>query len=684
MSALLGLVLTASCQQQRSQEQVQVAEAAPLIPRALLFGQGTKSDPRISPDGQRIAYLAPLDGVQNVWVAPSDDLSQARAVTRETRRPVFGYPSYYWSMDSKRILYVHDEGGTEDYHLIGVDVETGEKRNYTPFESVRVRLLKLSPRHPTKVLLSHNQRDPQWADIYLLDLETGTMEMRYQNTGLNRPVADADLMVRFAKRTEAGNARTLMVIDEHGDAQPILEFAPADSFTATVEAIPPGGEDFYMLSSLNRDKAALIRYDAQTGDQLEVLFEHPKADIGEPLINPMTEEVEAVPVNYIRPEWTAFTAETAADIAAIEQATEGVWSVLSRSLDGTRWTLRVDAITAPPAFYLYTRETGALTPLFSQIPELVGAELAPMTGHEIVSRDGLTLVSYLTLPPGIETTADGKTASPLPLVLLVHGGPWGRDELGFNVLHQWLANRGYAALSVNYRASLGFGKAFVSAGDFEFGGKQLNDLIDGVNWAIDQGVADPDRIGIMGTSFGGYNTLLGMTFTPDVFACGVNIVGLSELIAFYDKMPAYWTDIRAEYVGRMGDPDTAEGRTQLLKGSPMRLVDQAKAPLLVGHGENDPRVDISQSEMIVEAWQQQGLPVTFVTYSDEGHGFRRKPNQVSFHAVAEAFFADCLGGRAEPFGSDLKGETTMTVRAGADHIPGLPQALAERASPGPQ
>ncbi|MCH8166145.1 MAG: S9 family peptidase, partial [Planctomycetes bacterium] len=299
--------------------------------------------------------------------------------------------------------------------------------------------------------------------------------------------------------------------------------------------------------------------------------------------------------------------------------------------------------------------------------------LAPMDSEVIRARDRLKLVSYYTLPVGSDADGDGRPEQPLPMVLWVHGGPWWRDFWGYDPVHQWLANRGYAVLSVNFRGSTGFGKKFINAANMEWGGRMQLDLLDGVRWAVKKKIADPQKVAIMGGSYGGYATLVGMTFTPETFACGVDIVGPSNLVTFMETMPPYWEPFVELWATRVGDHRTPEGRSFLAQRSPLTFADRIARPLLIGHGANDPRVKQAESDQIVEIMQEQNIPVTYVLYPDEGHGFARPENRLSFFAVAEAFLAEHLGGRYEPIGDDFEG-SSISVPVGADQIPGLREA----------
>jgi dipeptidyl aminopeptidase/acylaminoacyl peptidase len=353
---------------------------------------------------------------------------------------------------------------------------------------------------------------------------------------------------------------------------------------------------------------------------------------------------------------------------------KGDISVTSRTEDDRLWTVAVDPVVAPASVHLYDRNAKTLKQLYVSRPELVGAPLQPMYPVEIRSRDGLTLPSYLTLPPGSDADGDGVPASPVPMVLLVHGGPWARDDYGYNSYHQWLANRGYAVLAVNFRGSTGFGKAFISAGDLEWGRKMHDDLIDAVDWAVKRGVAPVDQVAIMGGSYGGYATLAGLTFTPTTFACGVDIVGPSNLETLLKTIPPYWVPLIEQFHQRMGNPNTPEGLALLKERSPLYKAGDIVRPLLIGQGANDPRVNQAESDQIVEAMKAKGIPVTYVLFPDEGHGFARPENNIAFNAVTENFLAGCLKGRAEPIGETVK-KSSAKVPVGVQHTPGLEAAL---------
>ena len=351
--------------------------------------------------------------------------------------------------------------------------------------------------------------------------------------------------------------------------------------------------------------------------------------------------------------------------------------VLARTDADDKWVVSADPVVEPASTYLFDRKAGTLTTLYTGRPELIGAPLVPMWPVEIKSRDGLTLPSYLTLPATSDADRDGRADAPVPLVLFVHGGPWGRDAYGYVSFAQWLANRGYAVLQVNYRASTGFGKQFITAGNLQWGKKMHDDLVDAVDWAVANRVTTPDKVAIMGGSYGGYATLAGLTLTPEKFACGVDIVGPSNLFTLLQTIPPYWEAVKRQFYQRMGDPTTDEGRAVLKAASPLTYVDRIKRPLLIGQGANDPRVNKRESDQIVQAMKAKNIPVTYVLFPDEGHGFARPTNNIAFSAVAENFLQPCLGGRAEPIGNALK-PSSIQVLNGAENVNGLSQAVAAK------
>jgi dipeptidyl aminopeptidase/acylaminoacyl peptidase len=457
------------------------------------------------------------------------------------------------------------------------------------------------------------------------------------------------------------------------EEKPIASTTLEDSLTTQPGGFTTDGKTLYWIDSRGRNTAALIAQDVATG-KTRVIGESSRADISNAMSNPKTGEIEAYAVTYLRDEWVAIDPKIGADLTWLRERLKGDVSVTTRTEDDQLWTVAVDPVVSSPSVHLFDRKQRKLTELYVSRPELAGAPLQTMHPIELKSRDGLTLPSYLTLPPGSDRNGDGRPEAPVPLVLLVHGGPWARDDFGYNPYHQWLANRGYAVLSVNYRGSTGFGKSFIEAANLEWAGKMHDDLIDAVQWAIDQKVSPADKIAIMGGSYGGYATLVGLTFTPTIFACGVDIVGPSNLETLLKTIPPYWTAGIQQFHRRMGNPNTPEGLALLKERSPLYKAGNIVKPLLIGQGANDPRVNQAESDQIVSAMQQKGIPVTYVLFPDEGHGFARPDNNIAFNAVTENFLATCLGGRAEPIGATVKSSSAQ-VPVGAAFTPGLEAAL---------
>ena len=648
-----------------------VSAAAPLIERATLFGNPTRSAGTLSPDGQWLSWIAPVEGVMNVWIAPSADLANAKAITAEKTRPI---RQHFWAPDSRSILYIQDKGGDENFLLYGVDVNSGKETNLTPFEKTRVQLIATSHAIKDRVLVGLNNRDPQWHDVYKLDLNTGALTEVMKGDGFAGFLADDTLTLRLGLRPNAAGGMDYLAIEDGTVADtPFASTTLEDSLTTNPAGYTADGKTLYWIDSRGRNTAALIAQDVASGKSA-ILAENPRADIGGVLVNPRTGVIEAYSATYLRDEWTAIDPRIAQSIAFLKSKLKGDFGVQSRTDADDKWIVSNDPVTAPPVVYLYDRTKNSLTELYTGRPELKGAPLVAMHAVEIKARDGLTLPSYLTLPPGSDADGNGTPDAPVPLVLLVHGGPWARDDYGFNAYHQWLANRGYAVLSVNFRGSTGFGKNFISAGDLQWGRKMHDDLLDAVDWAVEQGVTARDTVAIMGGSYGGYATLAGLAFTPDSFACGVDIVGPSNLETLLKTIPPYWAPLIQQFHQRMGNPTTPEGLALLKERSPLYQADRIKKPLLIGQGANDPRVNKAESDQIVAAMKAKNIPVTYVLFPDEGHGFARPENNIAFNAVAENFLKQCLGGRAEPIGATVKASSAQ-VPEGADFTPGLADAI---------
>jgi dipeptidyl aminopeptidase/acylaminoacyl peptidase len=645
--------------------------AVPLIERAKIFGNPTKAAGQISPDGKWLSWIAPRDGVLNVWVAPVDAPAQARPLTNEKMRPI---RTTFWSPDSKKILFINDKGGDENFLLFGVDVVSGAQKNYTPFEKTRVEIVGISRKAKDRILVGINNRDPRWHDVHSLDLASGKLTLVQQNEGYAGFVSDEDLNLRLAQKSRSdGGTDYYRMGGGKVEAEPIAQVGLDDSLTTAPLGFTSDGKTLYWTESRGRNTAALVAQDVASGNT-KVIAQDARADITNGLFHPVTGRAQAYSVEYLKHEYVPLNPSIKPDLEFLKKAAKGEYRVVSRNDADDKWVVNMDRVTAPGSTWLYERKGKRLTKLFVARPELEGAPLVQMYPQEIKARDGLTLVSYLSLPKSADADGNGKADQPVPMVLFVHGGPWGRDRYGYHSFHQWLANRGYAVLSVNFRGSTGFGKSFISSGDLEWGRKMHDDLLDAVDWAVKNGVTTRDKVAIMGGSYGGYATLAGMAFTPTTFACGVDIVGPSNLFTLLQTIPPYWEAIKQQFYKRMGDPTTEEGKALLKERSPLNFADKISRPLLIGQGANDPRVNVAESDQIVAAMNAKNIPVTYVVFPDEGHGFARPVNNIAFEAIAENFLGQCLGGRAEPIGATLKASTAQ-VKHGAQFAPGLAQAM---------
>ncbi len=645
------------------------AAARKLIPRDVFFGNPERTGPRLSPDGKQLSFLAPVGGVLNVWVGPVDDPSKAKPVTSDKKR---GIRIHSWAYTSNHVLYAQDEGGDENWHVYSVELATAKAIDLTPMKGVQARIVGASPKRPKELLLGINDRDKKWHDVHRVDLTTGKLTLVEKNERKASYLADADLGLRFALESTKGGGYS--VLQKQGARWAPFSTIPfEDTRNTQLVTLDSSGKELYWTTSLGRDKSVLERVALPKKDA-KVLAESAQADVSGVFTHPVTWQPRAALAEHLRQEWIVLDPAIAGDFAALKEVSAGDFQVVSQSLDDQRWVVAYSLDTSATRYYLWDRKDKRAKLLMSERPELDKHTLLPMHAVSIAARDQLPLPSYLTLPRGRALDAQGRADRPSPMVLFVHGGPWARDRWGYHPYHQWLADRGYAVLSVNYRGSTGFGKGFVNASNHEWAGKMHDDLLDAVKWAIDRGVTSKDQVAIMGGSYGGYATLVGLTFTPKTFACGVDIVGPSNLNTLFESIPPYWESFKEEFLTRVGDVRTDLGKKLLAERSPLTHVGKIERPLLIGQGANDPRVKQAESDQIVAAMRAKKIPVSYVLYPDEGHGFARPENRTSFNAVAEVFLASCLGGRAEDLGSALAG-SSIQVPHGAEHVKGLANAL---------
>ena len=625
-----------------------------LIPRKILFGNPDKTGVRLSPDGCYLSYIAPLDGVLNIWVAKRG--GEAKPITKDTGR---GIRSYFWTYQADTLVYNQDKDGNENWHLYKRNINDDNVVDLTPFENVHAQVMKLSYKHPNEMLIGLNNRSPEFHDIYKVNLTDNSSKLIEENNQFAGFNADDELNIRLATQMTPDGGSILLTKSDHGYSE-LLKTNADDLINTQPLGFDKTAENLYMEDCKDRNTSALAKINIKTGEKQVLNFDD-KSDLNDVIFHPTENYPQAFASNFDRKQWHIIDQSIQKDFDYINDLDEGDAEIISRTKDDKFWIVAFLKDTGPVRYYLYNRDEANAEFLFTSNKSLEGLPLAPMIPKIIKTRDGFDMVCYLTVP-------QGERSGPLPLVLDVHGGPTVRDEWGYDPTHQWLANRGYAVLNVNYRGSTGFGKKFLTAGYGEWAGKAHDDLIDAVNWAADQGIADKSKVAIMGGSYGGYATLVGLTFTPEVFACGVDIVGPSNLITLFESIPEYWKPARDMLRVRIGaSPDTEEGREYLKSRSPLTFVDKICRPLLVGQGANDPRVKQAESDQIVSAMQKKGLPVTYVLYPDEGHGFAKPENRISFYAIVEKFLAKFLGGRYEEVGTDFE-KSSIQIKVGEEFL----------------
>lgn len=617
-----------------------------LIPREVLFGNPKYASPKLSPDGKYLSFLAPSlnENVLNVFVkGTTEPLENARMITNDTSR---GIRTASWAQDSKTILYKQDNEGDEIFHLWAIDVEdlNAVAKDLTPGKGVKAQSVMTNKHFPDEILVGTNQRDEKFFDMYRCNYRTGELTMDTENPGdvVGWGSEDSSFQIREAVvRNQHDSSTTVRVRDDDtSDWRDLITF-PYGEEGNLVDFCADGGQTCYMTSSIGRETTALLKVDLHTGKTIKEIFASEKCDCGGVTIDDDTKEIRAITYNYARVARKFWDKQLEEDYHILETlAPDGAEIICaSRTIDERLWIVGFIRSDGPTEYFIYDQIKKTLTPLFVSNPDLLDYALAPMEDVRIQARDGLELVGYLTRP---------RSTGPTPLILFVHGGPWHRDTWGFNSQAQWFANRGYATLQVNYRGSTGYGKSFLHKGDKQWGiGDMQHDLTDSVKWAIDQGIADKDRVCIYGGSYGGYACLAGLTFTPDLYACGVDIVGPSNIKTLLDSIPPYWGPLRNGMLLKIGDVDQDDEFNR--KISPLYHVDNIKAPLLIGHGANDPRVKKAEADQIAFSMKEKGIPVEYVLYPDEGHGFARPDNRIDFNGRAELFLAKHLGGRAEKF-----------------------------------
>ena len=610
-------------------------DAVPLIPRDVLFGNPERVSPALSPDGRRLGFIAPVDGVLNVWVGPADAPWEARPVTDDRGR---GIRLFAFCHDDRTLLYLQDTDGDEDWRLYALDLDAGgDARLVTPGEGVHAMLLGHNRWNPTTVLAGLNADNPQLHDVYRLDLRSGSLDKVETNPGFAGWIVDSDLQIRGGvAMTEDGGA-VVQLRDADGSYSPWLMVAPEDVATTDVLGYTRDGSALLMLSSVDANTARLVRLDLASGAE-SVLAEDPVYDVSGVVLHPETLEPQSVVFAKERDEWWHLDQDLGREVDALRARLRGDVGISRSVRDDRRWLVTDMPSDGAVHYHVLDRDTGELTFLFAHKPALDDYRLAPMEPFSYTARDGLQVHGYVTFPPGVERRD-------LPAVLDVHGGPWARDDWGYDPEAQWMTNRGYVCIQVNFRGSTGYGKAFGNAGDKQWGRAMHTDLLDAVDHVVARGWVDRSRVAIYGGSYGGYAALAGAAFSPDVFRCAVDIVGPSNLLTLLASVPEYWKPRIAFMHTKVGDPETE--RDMLWERSPLSRVDDIRIPVLVAQGRNDPRVKVAEAEQIVGALREKGIDHEYLLFEDEGHGLARPENRERFYAAAERFLATHLGGRSE-------------------------------------
>jgi dipeptidyl aminopeptidase/acylaminoacyl peptidase len=605
-----------------------------LIPRRVLFGNPERVSPQLSPDGEQLAFIAPHNDVLNVWLAsPSGE--HARVLTNDQDR---GIRQFTWAHDRKHLIYMQDAGGDENWHVYVVEITTGATKDITPFDSVQARLVEIDKHFPNTIVLAINKDNPQLHDLYRYELDTETLTKVEENPGFLSWQVDKNFVARgAATMTPEGGAQLFYRANVDEEWKPIYEVDHEDSMAFGVLAFGENDDEMYITSSRGANAAELLILNAATSDTTRIAGDK-NYDVAGVHINADTRRAQLVAFRKARMEYQVLDDSIAQDWENVRTLYDGDPFIENVTDDEMQWIIAFTSDIEGVVYFRYDRNSKKGTKLFSARPDLEKFSLAPMEPFKFKARDGLEVHGYLTFPPD-------SNRKNLPTVLNVHGGPWARDDWGYDGEAQWMANRGYLCVQVNYRGSTGYGKNFVNAGDHEWGGKMHDDLLDAIDYLIAEGTSDPEKIAIYGGSYGGYAALVGATFTPERFCCAVDIVGPSNLKTLIESIPPYWAPLKSQFDKRVGDLSTEPDF--LWERSPLSRVENVSIPLLIAQGANDPRVKQAEAEQIVAALKEKGIPYEYELYADEGHGFAKPENRMDFYAKAEGFLAEHLGGRSE-------------------------------------
>ena len=621
--------------------------APPLIPRSVLFGSPPRLSPALAPSGDRLAYIAPDGDGTNIWVG-TPGAQDFRPVMADPR----GMRAFAWAFDGRHLLYIQDRNGDENTHLYAVDLATGQVRDLTPFPGVQARVVALTPETPGTLLIGLNRRDPTLHDLYRADL-AGGLELTEQNPGFADFLADPGLRLAAALAPRPDGGADVMTREKPAEPwRSLYRVDHADLATFALLGVTIDGQ-LVVLSSRDARCTRLLLLHPRTGETT-VLFEDREGyDVTGAELHPSSGMPRLAFVERERREIEILDPALTRDLALLRGGCSGDLMVLGRDRADRRWLVLDNTDDAPASYHMYDRTTGEVTFLFDHLPELAHQPLARMEMFHFTASDGLRIHGYITFPPG-------EPRHRLPTVVEVHGGPWTRDRWGFRALPQWLANRGYLCVQVNYRGSTGYGKDFLNAGNREWGGRMLDDVIEAVSFLVEAKIADPHRVAIFGASYGGYTALCAAAFRPQVFSCAISFAGASDLRSFITSIPGTWTPTIEELHRRVGHP--VKDADFLWSRSPLSRVGDIRVPVLIGQGANDPRIHRHEAEQLVAALRGHGIPHEYLLFPDEGHTLTRPGNRTAFHAAVERFLARHLGGRCEaPAGTDAERISTVSV-----------------------
>lgn len=609
------------------------AQLPSLIRRKVLFDNPDRTAPLLSPNGMMIAYIKPLNGVQNIWIRSMKSESDS-ALTSDTAR---GIRRYLWAEDNRHILFLQDNNGDENWKVFSIDIRTKKTVNLTPFDNINAEVVGTNRKDPSGILVGANLRDRRLHDAYRIDILTGEKNLIAENPGdVISWYADNNFKVRLClAQTSDGGYVLRTRVDEHSDWKTAGTWSLRDG-APTIFGFTSSDDSIYAGDARSSNTARLVRIALSDGGVTTIASDS-AYDIHDVMLNPVDHHLEAFSFYSDRRDWSFLDSTIWRSFKKLEYF-DGDLSMQSRDGNDSIWLIKVDKDNWPVEYRMVNRFTHEIMPLFVERPALDKYLLAGISSITYPARDGRTIHGYIAFPHGLAPDS-------LPLVVLVHGGPWERDEWGFNPIVQWLANRGYVILQANFRGSSGYGKDFLNAGDREWGGKMQDDISDGVAWAVNEGIADPGRVAIFGGSYGGYAALAGAAFTPNLYKCAIDLFGPGNLAVFLKSIPSYRESEKKFFYERVGDP--AKDGEVLKSRSPFFNTDRITVPLLIGQGASDPRVNQSESDEIVNALKARGKPVEYILFPDEGHGFTRPRNRLKFYEAAEEFLGKHLGGRVE-------------------------------------